>query len=93
MDRVQSYFKNYYWFSHWCEFGTSCSRMEDNRISIDLAIETASYYGIKETDAVRMAEEILTTVRDNWERIAKQCGLSRTDIEDKRPAFNACYEV
>ena len=66
---------------------------EDNRISVDLAIETAHYYGIKEADAVRMAEEILVTVRDNWERIAKQCGLSRTDIEDKRPAFSICYKL
>ena len=65
---------------------------EDNRISIELAIETAHYYGIKEAEARKIADDILTTVRDNWERIAKQCGLSRTDIEDKRPAFNACYE-
>lgn len=64
----------------------------DNRISIELAIETAHYYDIKKTDARAMAEEILVTVRDNWAKIAKQCGLSRTDIEDKRPAFNACYE-
>ena len=63
----------------------------DNRISIDLAIETAHFYGIKEADAKRMAEEILSTVRDNWERLAKQYGLSRTDIEDKRPAFEICY--
>ena len=65
---------------------------EDNRISIELAIETAHYYGIKEAEARKIADDILTTVRDNWERIAKQCGLSRIDIEDKRPAFNACYE-
>jgi serine/threonine-protein kinase HipA len=63
----------------------------DNRISIDLAIETAHFYGIKEADAKRMVEEILSTVRDNWERLAKQYGLSRTDIEDKRPAFEICY--
>lgn len=66
---------------------------EDNRISIDLAIETAHYYGVKESDAVRMAEEILATVRKNWERVARQYGLSRSDIEYKRPAFRACYEV
>ena len=65
----------------------------DNRISIDLAVETAHYYGIKKTDAERMAAEILATVRDNWERIAKQCGLNRSDIEDKRPAFSVCYEI
>ena len=65
----------------------------DNRISIELALETAHYYGIKMANAKQMATEILATVRDNWERIAKQCGLNRSDIEDKRPAFNACYEM
>lgn len=65
---------------------------DDNRISIDLAIETAHFYGIKEAEAMRMAEEILLTVRDNWERIAKLYGLSRADIADKRPAFSVCYE-
>ena len=64
----------------------------DNRISIDLALETANYYGINAGDARRLADEILATVRDNWECIAKQCGLGRTDIEDKRPAFTICYE-
>ena len=64
----------------------------DNRISIELAFETAHYYGIQITDAEQLSGEILTIVRDNWERIAKQCGLSRADIEDKRPAFGACYE-
>lgn len=65
----------------------------DNRISLDLAIETAHYYGIKEADATRLAEDILVIVRDNWERLAKECGLNRSDIEDMRPAFRACYEV
>lgn len=63
----------------------------DNRISIELAIETAHYYGIKELDARKMVEQILAVVRDNWERLAKQHGLTRTDIEDKRPAFSVCY--
>jgi serine/threonine-protein kinase HipA len=65
----------------------------DNRISIALALETAHYYGIKKQDAERMASEILVTVRDNWERVAKQCSLNRSDIEDKRPAFGVCYEI
>ena len=64
----------------------------DNNISVKLAIETAQYYGINQKDAGTMAEEILSIVRDNWESIAKQYGLSRTDIEDKRPAFNECYK-
>ena len=65
----------------------------DNRISLDLAIETAHYYGIKEADATKLVEDILAMVRDNWERLAKECGLNRSDIEDMRPAFRACYEI
>lgn len=65
----------------------------DNRISLDLAIETAHYYGFKEADATKLAEDILAMVRDNWERLAKECGLNRSDIEDMRPAFRACYEI
>lgn len=65
----------------------------DNRISLDLTIETAHYYGIKEADATKLAEDILAMVRDNWERLAKECGLNRSDIEDMRPAFRACYEI
>ena len=64
----------------------------DNKISIELALETAHYYGIKKTDATRLAEDILATVRNNWERLAKECGLNRSDIEDMRPAFRACDE-
>lgn len=65
----------------------------DNRISIELAIETAHYYGINNVDAHRMAEEILITIRDNWERLAKKCGLNHSDIEDMRPAFGICYDL
>lgn len=62
----------------------------DNRISLELAIETAHYYGIKKEDAEKMVSEITITVRDNWERIAKQCGLTRAEIENKKPAFSIC---
>ena len=64
----------------------------DNRISIGLALETISYYGINRFDAERIVSGILSTVKDNWEKIAKSYGLNRTEIEDKRPAFSVCYE-
>ena len=64
----------------------------DNRISIGLALETTRYYGINRFDAERIVSGILSTVKDNWEKIAKSYGLNRTDIEDKRPAFSVCYE-
>jgi len=34
----------------------------------------------------------LQIVRDNWERIAARYALTRRQIEEMRPAFNACYE-
>ncbi len=64
-----------------------------NAIRIALAIETAAYYDIDKTDARAIATEILSTVKNNWEALAKKYGLSRSDIEDMRPAFYACNET
>lgn len=63
---------------------------DDNQISIELAIETAPYFGIREEDAKILAHEITDIVGTNWERIANRYGLSRGQIEDMRPAFSAC---
>jgi len=60
---------------------------EDNSISLDLAIRTASHFGISENDAKRYSEEIVAVVNGNWEKLAKEYGLSRYQIEDMRPAF------
>ena len=65
---------------------------EDNSISIELAISTAVRFGISETDAKDYAKNILTIVRENWEKTASCYGLSRRQIEEMRPAFSACYE-
>lgn len=59
----------------------------DNRISIDLAVESAVYYNIDKATALKTANEIVKTVNANWERLAKQYGLSRNSIEYMRPAF------
>ena len=64
---------------------------EDNSISIDLALETAAYYGISKSDAEKMTEMITSIVRSNWERLAMEYGLSRGAIEHMKPAFSACY--
>lgn len=64
---------------------------DDNSISIDLAIRTAPRFGIYEAEAKKLADEILTVVRDNWELLAKEYGLSRGQIEDMRPAFSECF--
>ncbi len=64
---------------------------EDNRISIDLAIQTAQRFGISEKDASEYAGNILSIVKDNWERSAREYGLSRGQIDNMRPAFDICY--
>ena len=63
----------------------------DNRISIDLAICTAPRFGISEKEAKKLAGDILKVVGDNWDRLAKEYGLSRRQIEDMRPAFSECH--
>lgn len=65
---------------------------EDNSISIKLAVQTAVRFGISESNAKAYAEDILKTVRDNWEKAAARYGLTRRQIEEMRPAFSACYE-
>ena len=60
---------------------------DDNRINIELAIETAVKFGIKKPEAEKYAEEILGKVNDNWEKLARRCKLTRSQIEDMRPAF------
>ena len=48
----------------------------DNRISIELAVRTAVRFGIKESEAEKYAEEILTKVNDNWEKLARSDSMS-----------------
>lgn len=64
---------------------------DDNRISIALAIDSASYFNIKEDDAKEMAHNIITIVRDNWEKLAHKYKITRGQVEDMKPAFNECY--
>ncbi len=59
----------------------------DCSISIDLAITTAPAYGITEAEAHLMAEDMIQTVHNNWESLAKSYGLSHAQITNMRPAF------
>lgn len=64
---------------------------EDNHISMELAVNTANRFGIQRDVAEKIVREIQKVVRDNWERLAKEYGLSHGQIEYMRPAFNECY--
>lgn len=61
---------------------------EDSTISVDLAIETAEYYGLSTKDAKEEANRILSTVRDNWVNLALKYGITRSNIEYMKPAFS-----
>lgn len=63
---------------------------DDNRIDIELAVQTAVLFGIGKSDAQAYAAQLLETVRDNWDKIAAKYGLSRREIEEMKPAFSAC---
>lgn len=65
---------------------------EDNSISVDLAIRTSQRFGLTENEAKKIAKKMALTIRDNWERLAKEYGLTRGQIEYMRPAFNECYK-
>lgn len=58
---------------------------------MELAVNTANRFGIQREVAEKIVSEIQKVVRDNWERLAKENGLSRGQIEYMRPAFNECY--
>ena len=73
-------------------YGDTLSLLVDdnsNEIDIDLAIETAPYYGISKKEASIIATDICKTVDSEWERIAVGNGLSRAAINNRRPAFSA----
>ncbi len=60
----------------------------DNKISIDKALESAKYFELTFEEAKTIAKEILSTVKRNWEQLAEKYKLSRNEIEQMRPAFS-----
>lgn len=75
-------------------YGDELSLLVDDRnadISVPLAVGTACRFGIQIDTAETIAKEMLAIVRNNWERLAKEHGLTRGQIESMRPAFNECY--
>ncbi len=64
----------------------------DSSISLELALETAKYYGLTRDKASVIIKDIIQTVNANWRKLAKKYGISRADIENMRPAFNINVE-
>ena len=59
----------------------------DNTMDIGLAIETAYHYGLSEAEAKKISSEMSDIVKGMWEQIARENGLTRSQIEQMRPAF------
>ncbi len=59
----------------------------DSAIDVDLAVDSARYYGIKSERARELSAEISRIVSQNWEKLAKRYGIKRGEIERMRPAF------
>lgn len=65
--------------------------MVDSSISMELAVSVAEYFDMDEKEAYQVADEMARTVRENWERLAEECGLSKKACEYMRSAFEICY--
>lgn len=63
----------------------------NNSIDVDLAIQTAERFGIKNVEAERYANDILSIVRENWKHLAMNYGISRAKQEEMEPAFHLPY--
>lgn len=59
----------------------------DSSIDFKLAISVSAFFGIDKQEAEEKAQFIVRTVNQNWERLAKQCNISKDSIEFMRPAF------
>lgn len=64
---------------------------EDNSLSVELAVEVAEQFMMPQKEAAVLADEIVSTVRDNWRKIAEKNGLSKSSIEYMKSAFALCY--
>lgn len=56
----------------------------ESSIDINLAIDSAKYYGLEKDKAVNIAKGIETVVRDNWRELAKKNGISLSDKQSPR---------
>lgn len=60
----------------------------DNSIDIQLALDTAIHYGLKQDEAYKEAENIISIVNNNWRLLAQKYKLSNRKINDMEKAFS-----
>ena len=60
---------------------------EDSTLDMSMALETAAFYHIKQTEAKDIIADTRRIVAKNWHVLAKKYGLPRIALERMRPAF------
>lgn len=60
---------------------------DDNSLNYDLALEVIDFFQLKESEAGKIKNEVLASVRQ-WESVAKSIGISRNEQRLMSPAFN-----
>ncbi|MBQ3277542.1 MAG: type II toxin-antitoxin system HipA family toxin [Clostridia bacterium] len=73
-------------------FLSLCVTLNESRIDPDLAIEAASFFGLKKDKAAEEAKHILSVIGRSWRPIAESCGISGDSQEAVAPAFSICSE-
>jgi len=58
----------------------------DNSANINLALQVAFYFGIKEEEANKIIQEMQFVIKD-WGNVAKSFGIKRSEIEMMKKAF------
>jgi serine/threonine-protein kinase HipA len=70
------------------ELKTAIADPSEPDASIPLLLEHAFYFEIDKDAAAEIVSFIAQTISENWEALARELGMSRTEIEDYRPAFD-----
>jgi serine/threonine-protein kinase HipA len=63
----------------------------DNSLDLELALEVAPFFRVKEKRAKTIVKEISSVVRD-WKILAKKMKLSSDEIEEMEPAFRFAHK-
>ena len=66
--------------------------LDDARMDVGLAVDVASFFGIRQDDAWKNARMILDTVKRLWRPLAEQFGVSRASQNEMAPAFSLCEQ-
>ena len=64
----------------------------DGLLDFELALEVAKFFELSLDEAKNEMERIKDAVNKNWQLLAKEYGLNRSDMEHMEPAFALCKD-